>query len=100
MKKYIDISKKYLSKLNKYWVAIIFFAVITFFIGEHSLYNRIKYNREITHLQREIGEQKQIHESNLKEIEALQADDEVLEKYAREELLMVKPNEEVFLIKD
>ncbi|MDL2222840.1 septum formation initiator family protein [Bacteroidales bacterium OttesenSCG-928-M11] len=100
MKKYIDSIKKYVSKLNKYWVAIIFFIAITFVFGNYTIFHRIKYNNEISSLREEIKEYRDQNKANSDQIEALHNDNEVLEKYAREELLMVKPNEEVFIINE
>ncbi len=85
---------------NKYWVATIIFVVVTFLIGEYTLVDRYKHDKEISRLKQDIEQYKQLNEQGKQEIEALRTDDEALEKYAREELLMVKPGEEVFIIKD
>lgn len=91
--------KKYIKKLNKYWVTVIFFIVVIYFVGDYTIFKRISYNREINSLREEIANCQQKNKENIDKIEALKNDDEVLEKYAREELMMVKDKEEVFIIK-
>lgn len=99
MKKIIDSIMRYAKKLNKYWAAVLVFVAITYIFGDYTLFHRIKYDREMKELRQEIKDYRDLNEENKKQIEALRSNDEVLEKYAREELLMVKPDEEVFIIK-
>jgi len=104
MSKIIELYNKYiagwLKGLNKYVVVGAVFFVITFLVGEASLWNRYKYNEKIRMLKREIERcEKQIEESR-KQIEELRTDKEGLERFAREEYLMKRENEDVFIFSD
>ncbi len=88
-----------LKKTNKYYITVFIFVVVTFFLGDSNIFLRYKYDSQINDLEKEIAyyqEQKQINEHRL---EALKSDEESLERYAREEYLMTKPGEELFIIK-
>ena len=88
------------SKLNKYWIAIIAGLVLTFLVGEYNIFNRISYDRQISKLRSEIESYVQQNEDNTLKLKELQSDPESLEKLAREQYQMVKPNEELYIIKE
>jgi cell division protein FtsB len=88
------------SKLNKYWIAIIVGVVITFLAGDYNIFNRIAYDRQIKQLKGEIEFYTQQKEENLQKLQELHSDNESLEKLAREQYQMVKPDEELFIIKE
>ncbi|MDR2915349.1 MAG: septum formation initiator family protein [Tannerella sp.] len=100
MSQLTDFYKKYLAGLNKYWVVTIIFLAITFFIGDSNLYNRYKYDEKIRSLESEINRYKKEIEQNKKKIEELQTDKVGLEQFAREEYLMKKENEDVFIVEE
>jgi len=100
MKKIANIFLLLKSRLNKYWVAVIFFMFFTFVVGESTLFKRIAYNRQINQLEKDIEYYTNQKVENIKKIEALRSDNESLEKLAREQYQMVKSDEELFLIKD
>ena len=100
MKRATEILQFLKSHLNKYWVTIIIFVVLTFFVGESNIFNRISYDQQISRLEQDIDYYSQQKEENLKKIEALQSDNESLEKLAREQYQMTKSDEEVFVIKE
>lgn len=87
-------------KINKYWIAVISFTIITFFVGESTLFKRIDYNRQIKQLESEIEYYTKQKAENEQKLEALHSDNESLEKLAREQYHMTKENEEVFIIKE
>lgn len=87
-----------ISKVNKYWLTIIIFLVITFFIGDSTIMHRLSYDQQINQLENEIDHLSKEKEQNLKKLEALQSDNETLERFAREEFQMTKPGEDLFLI--
>lgn len=89
---------RYLSRLNKYWLVFIFFVILTFTVGDSTLYDRYVYDQKIRELEREIGLYNKEIEINRKKVEDLHANKERLERYAREEFFMKKPNEDVFII--
>jgi cell division protein FtsB len=98
MKKWIDFFNKYKHKVNKYQITIVIFLVITFFIGDNSLLDGIRYETKINALQKDIEACKKENEDKLRQLNALQGDRETLEKFAREQFHMTKPGEDLFLI--
>lgn len=100
MKKALEVFALIKSKINKYWIAIIFFAIITFFVGESTIGKRIEYNRQIKQLESEIQYYTKQKEENEQKLKDLHSDNESLERLAREQYQMTKENEEIFLIKD
>lgn len=98
MRKLIDIINKYWGKVNKYWLTVIIFIVITFFLGDSTIMNRISYNRQIKELEKDIEFYTKEKESNLEKLNALKSDNESLEKFAREQYQMTQPDEELFII--
>lgn len=98
MSKYWEIIKRYSGKVNKYWLSVIVFVVVTFFIGDSTIMHRISYNQQISRYEKEIEHYTKEKERNLERLNALQSDAETLERFAREEYHMTKPDEELFLI--
>ncbi|MDR0348926.1 MAG: septum formation initiator family protein [Tannerella sp.] len=90
---------RYFSRLNKYWLVFIIFLIMTFTVGDSTLYLRYEYDRKIRELEKEISFHKKNIAKNRKKIEDLHANKERLERYAREEFFMKKQNEDVFIIK-
>ncbi|MDR3220229.1 MAG: septum formation initiator family protein [Dysgonamonadaceae bacterium] len=94
----IDFIKKCGRKLNKYWLTVIIFVIVSFFIGDNTILDIISYNRQISQLEKEIESVSAERERNLEKLNAIQSDNEGLEKFAREQYNMTRPNEELFLI--
>jgi cell division protein FtsB len=90
---------KYLSKLNAYWVVIIVFAVFICTVGDSNLYKRYTNDEQIRSLEKEIDQYQDEIELSRTRLHDLRTNKEGLERFAREEYLMKKPNEEVFIIK-
>ena len=95
-----DFYNKYLAKINAYWLVIIVFRVLTLTLGDSSLYKRYTYDQKIRSLEKEIKHYQKEIEINSKKLNDLHTDKEGLERFAREEYFMKKPNEDVFIIKD
>ena len=95
-----DFYNNYLVKINAYWLVIIVFLVLTLTLGDSSLYKRYTYNQKIRSLEKEIKHYQKEIEINSKKLNDLHTDKEGLERFAREEYFMKKPNEDVFIIKD
>jgi len=89
---------QYLSKLNKYWVVIIVFLIITFTVGDSNIYKRLKYDEKILELEKEIKYYQKEIESNRKKLDDLNTNRERLERFAREEYYMKKQDEDVFIV--
>ncbi|GHT08208.1 hypothetical protein FACS189432_01030 [Bacteroidia bacterium] len=98
MKNLFEFVKNYGSKVNKYWLTVIIFTVITFFIGDSTVLDQLSYNRQINQLERDIEYYNNEKESNLEKLNAIQSDEEGLEKFAREQYNMTKADEELFII--
>ena len=99
MQKLKDLYNKYLGHLNKYWVVSIVFVILTFTAGDSSLYKRYTYDEKIRSLENEIEHYRKEIEINSKKLKDLHTDKEGLERFAREEYLMKRENEDIFIIK-
>ena len=95
-----DFYNKYLSRINAYWLVTIVFFALTFVLGESSLYKRYTYDEKIRSLEKEIKHYQKEIEVNSKKLNDLHTDKEGLERFAREEYFMKKPNEDVYIIKN
>ena len=95
-----DFYYKYLSRINAYWLVTIVFFALTFVMGDSSLYKRYTYDEKIRSLEKEIKHYQKEIEINSKKLNDLHTDKEGLERFAREEYFMKKPNEDVYIIKN
>lgn len=95
-----DFYNKYLSRINAYWLVTIVFFALTFVMGDSSLYKRYTYDEKIRSLEKEIKHYQKEIEINSKKLNDLHTDKEGLERFAREEYFMKKPNEGVYIIKN
>jgi len=100
MSRLVEFCKKRLAEINKYWFVTILFLVIIFLVGDSNLYNRFKYDEKILFLESEINRYNKEIEINKKKIQELQTDKEGLERFAREEYLMKKDDEDIFIIEE
>ena len=95
-----DFYNKYLSRINAYWLVTIVFFALTFVMGDSSLYKRYTYDEKIRSLEKEIKHYQKEIEINSKKLNDLHTDKEGLERFAREEYFMKKPNADVYIIKN
>ena len=95
-----DFYNKYLSRINAYWLVTIVLFALTFAMGDSSLYKRYTYDEKIRSLEKEIKHYQKEIEINSKKLNDLHTDKEGLERFAREEYFMKKPNEDVYIIKN
>jgi len=92
--------KKWLFKIlkNKYFISIVVFLVFVSFFDNDSFIERYKSIRKLN----ELKKQKEFYlheiETGKKRLVELQTDKDNLEKFAREEYLMKRPNEDIFVI--
>ena len=98
MQRLIEFYKKYLARLNKYWLVTILFFAVTFIIGDSNLYNRVKYDEKIRFLESEIERYKKEIEESKKKIQEFQTDKAGLEQTARENYLMKKEDEDIYIV--
>ncbi|HEX5654164.1 MAG TPA: septum formation initiator family protein [Chitinophagaceae bacterium] len=83
---------------NKYFIAIAAFAVVMLFLDKNDLFTVMARNKELRAL-----EQSKVHYTNeINELtkikEGLTQDPRTIEKYARENYLMKRENEDLFVI--
>lgn len=85
---------------HKYMITIGIFVCIIGFLDENSLYRRLKYEREISQLKKEIEKYKAEYEESTEKLNELQTNPETIEQIAREKYLMKKPNEDIYVFEE
>ena len=91
---------QHLAWINAYWLVTIAFLIVTLTVGDSSLYKRYTYDEKIRSLEREIEHYQKEIEVNSKKLNDLHTDKEGLERFAREEYLMKRANEDIFIIEE
>lgn len=85
---------------NKYLVATILFLTFIIFLDENSI---ISHNRNKRRL-KDLTEQKKTYREQIKsdrqKLEDLNSGPENLEKFAREQFYMSKPDEDIFIVEE
>jgi len=97
-----EVYLKYIEPIfgNKYIFVVVLFGVWMTFFDENNLLSRFKYDNKIGKLKNEIEYyEREIEQSTRKKIE-LQSSNENLEKFAREQYLMKKEKEDIFIIEN
>jgi cell division protein FtsB len=86
--------------INKYTITLLLFAVWMFFFDSSSVLNRMRYREKLNGLKQE----KHFFQDEIKKdsilSQKLVSDSAEIEKFARENYLMKKENEDVFLVID
>lgn len=83
---------------NKYVLTLLIFFLWLLLFDQNNLVERRKLNREYEQLLQEKEYYLKKIEEDRKRIQELKTDDENLEKFAREQYLMKKDNEDLFII--
>ena len=96
----IDFYKKHIATISKYWLVAIPFFAVTLFVGDSNVFNRSKYDKRILFLEKEIDRYTKELEATRKKNQELQFDKEGLERFAREEYLMKKENEDIYIVEE
>lgn len=96
MKRFLRILFRILK--NKYVLSALVFLVWILFFDRHNLLDRHKYNRELRQLESEKQFYLEKIETDSKKLNQLKTDDANLEKFAREQYFMKKPDEDIYLI--
>lgn len=86
--------------LNKYLIVLVVFTVFITFFDEHNLIDRFRTYQKIKSLEKEQLFYKEEIEATKKKKNELESNNENLEKFAREQYLMKKSNEDIFIIKE
>ena len=79
-------------------VILLFLVVMLFFLSDSSIPKRIQFDTQIKELESQIEFYHQQTETDKKKLNELQSNNDDLEKFARENYLMKKENEDVFII--
>ncbi|NOY95900.1 MAG: septum formation initiator family protein [Chlorobi bacterium] len=83
---------------NKFFIAIFIFALWIIFFDEYSLVAHHKNKNRLKYLLEQQAYYKEKIKSDRQKIEELNAGKAELEKYAREQYKMSKPDEDLFII--
>ncbi|MBK3517657.1 FtsB family cell division protein [Carboxylicivirga marina] len=94
--------KKYVKPLisNKYFLATIAFIVWITIFDQNSLIDRYRLSNRISQLEKQKQHYIDEIEQNNRKMEELQSNLDNLEKFAREEYLMKKKNEVIFVVEE
>lgn len=83
--------------INKYAIALLVFALLFMFFGDHSLIQYLKRAKKMRALEAELVQTQQ----DIEQAEAVMRvldDVDSLERFAREQYRMHAPNEDVFMV--
>lgn len=88
-------------KRRRYWATIIILSAVTAFVmfSNYGVWTRIRLERKKSTLGDSLAAMKNMQDSLRQRIATLQNDTLELERIAREQYGMVKPGEEVFILK-
>jgi cell division protein DivIC len=84
--------------LNKYIITLVVFAIFIVFIDDNNVIRRVQYEIQIKGLRKEIRHYEKERDEDSLKLQKLHSSDSELERIAREEYMMKKPNEEVFIV--
>lgn len=96
MKTAYDRLKQGYSKLQL--IAIILLIVFIFFVSDSNIFALMSYESQINDLNKQIEYYRKKTENDKEQLKLLQSDKENIEKFARENFLMKRENEDVFVV--
>lgn len=79
-------------------IAIIGLVVFIFFVSDSNIFALLGYESQINDLNKQIEYYRKKTEVDKEQLKLLQSDKENIEKFARENFLMKKENEDIFII--
>lgn len=88
--------QKYLS--NKYFLSAVVFAIWITFIDSNNLVDRYKSMKHIDKLEKQKEYYKKRITQDQEKLDELRSNKSKLEKFAREQYLMKKENEDIFIV--
>ncbi|WP_066632278.1 FtsB family cell division protein [Labilibacter marinus] len=83
---------------NKYILTLVVFGVWVAFFDQNNLWDRAKLSSRIEQLEKQKHHYQVEIEQNERKLSEIQESPESLEKFAREEYLMKKKDEDIFVI--
>jgi cell division protein FtsB len=84
---------------NKFLIATVFFVVWMLFFDHNNIFLHLQYRTELNGLKKSKEYYKEQIGKTRKEVELFKTDPRWMEKVAREQYLMKRDNEDVFVIK-
>lgn len=81
-------------------LSIFILVILAFFVSDSSLFSRFGYDSEISDLKNQIEFYREKSATDRAKLEQLKSSKEDVEKFARENYLMKKDNEEVFVVEE
>lgn len=84
--------------LNKYLITVVVFLAFIVFVDENNVIRRVQYETKIRELKKEIRHYRKLSEESEIKLKKLHTSDAELERVAREDYLMKKPDEDVFIV--
>ncbi len=99
------LKQKLLEKLppflrNKYVLVLVIFVLWMMVFDESSFINRISNQRKLNDLERQKEHYLEQIDKDKNRLKELSGDKKEIEKFAREQYLMKKENEDIFIIKE
>lgn len=100
--KYLNRIKNYLlAKFTKLQLGFILVLIIfAFFVSDSNLFARFGYDSDIRDLKRQIKFYREQAETDQKKLEELDSNKSNIEKFGRENYLMKKSDEDIFIVND
>jgi len=86
------------NSFNKYLIVFVAFGVWIMFFDDNNLMQHRKNLEELAQLEAQVDFYKHKIEADKRKLYELQTNDENLEKFAREQFLMKKADEDIFVI--
>lgn len=85
---------------NKYVLSILFFVIWLIFFDQNNLLDRVTAIRDYHQMERDKEYYIEKIKVDTKKLNELRTDRENLEKFAREQYYMKRPNEDIFIVVD
>lgn len=79
-------------------LAIAILIVFAFFISESNIFTRLNYDMQIRELNSQIEYYREQTEKDRERLKQLNSNKEDIEKFARENFMMKKPDEDIFIV--
>lgn len=85
---------------NKYLIATVLFLVWMLFFDHNNIFLHLQYKKELNELKTSKKYYQEQIDKTREEVELIKTNPQALEKVAREQYLMKKDNEDVFVVKE
>lgn len=85
---------------NKYLIALVSFTVLMLFFDRNDVFMQMQRRKELNDLLSSKAYYEQEIDKTKKQLSDLQNNSSAVEKYAREQFLMKRDNEDVFIVDD